>query len=262
MLKGEWASAKEIYRLMPALIPKPYGYGQYKTPNPVTYFYVSEPIDMDIFTVSDPTENATSDSKECPAPNPQELASKLAELHRKSSSPTGKFGFHVITCDGKMPRTVDWQDTWAVFFGRLLRGICNIDVEANGPWPELEKATEQVITKVVPCLLGNLRHEGKPVKPCIIHGDNWEPNLGVNRETGELLMYDVGSYYAHNEMELGQWRADFCLQICKPIYTEEYRKHYPPAEPVEEFDDRNQLYNLKGSINYSAGHPNCIVRPS
>lgn len=36
--------------------------------------------------------------------------------------------------------------------------------------------------------------------------------------------------------------------------------HYPPAQPVEEFDDRNRLYSVKGALNYSAGHPGCIVR--
>ncbi|KAK1764261.1 Fructosamine kinase-domain-containing protein [Phialemonium atrogriseum] len=244
MLKGEFESAKEIYRLMPGFIPQPFAYGRYKVSNPVPYFYLSEFIDMDITT----------------APDPGEFATKLAELHKKSESPTGKFGFHVVTCDGKMPHTVDWQDSWAVFFGRLLQGICKIDRETNGPWPEMERATEQLITKVIPRLLGNLRHDGEPIKPCIIHGDLWEPNLGINLETGELMMYDVGSYYAHNEMDLGQWRADFCSHLRSPIYPRQYLRHYPAAEPAEEFDDRNRLYSLKGTINYSAGHPGCIVR--
>ena len=246
MLKGEWESAKEIHRLMPDFIPKPYGYGRYSSSNLAPYFLVSEFIDMDATT----------------APDPEEFGAKIAEVHQKSSSPTGKFGFHVTTCDGKMPHTVDWQDTWADFFGRLLRGISKIDIEANGSWPELERATEQVITKVVPRLLGDLRHGGEPIKPCIIHGDLWEPNLGISLETGDLVMYDVGSYYAHNEMDLGPWRADFCAHLREPEYTRHYLQHYPAAEPVEEFDDRNRLYSLKGTLNYSAGHPGCIVRQS
>jgi len=188
MLRGEFESAKEIYRLMPGFIPKPYGYGRYKEADPVTYFYLSEFIDMDITT----------------PPGPDEFAAKLSELHKKSESPTGKFGFHVVTCDGKMPHTVDWQDSWAVFYGRLLQGVCKLDTETNGRWPEMERALQQLIDKVIPRLLGNLTHEGKPIKPTIIHGDLWEPNLGTNMETGELVMYDVGSYYAHNEMDLGQ----------------------------------------------------------
>lgn len=64
----------------------------------------------------------------------------------------------------------------------------------------MERATEQVITKVVPYLIGDLRHLGKPIKPCLIHGDIWEPNLGTDLETGDLIIFDAGSYYAHNEM--------------------------------------------------------------
>ncbi|TPX17325.1 uncharacterized protein E0L32_012212 [Thyridium curvatum] len=79
-------------------------------------------------------------------------------------------------------------------------------------------------------------------------------------ETGQLVMYDVGSYYAHNEMDLGQWRADFCSHLRSKIYIRQYLRNYPAAEPADEFDDRNRLYSLKGSINYSAGHPGCIIR--
>lgn len=41
-----------------------------------------------------------------------------------------------------------------------------------------------------------------------------------------------------------------------------YLKNYPAAEPVEEFDDRNRLCNLKSNLNYSAGHPGSIMRQS
>ncbi|KAB5516896.1 Fructosamine kinase-domain-containing protein [Coniochaeta sp. 2T2.1] len=244
MLRGEFESANEIFRLMPGFIPEPYGYGRYKEANPATYFYLSEFMNMDITT----------------PPDPDELGSKLSELHKKSESPTGKFGFHVVTCDGKIPHTVDWQDSWAVFFGRLLQGVCKLDAETNAQWPEFDIALQQLVDKVIPRLLGNLTHDGQPIKPSIVHGDLWEPNLGTNMETGELVMYDVGSYYAHNEMDLGQWRADFCSSLRSPVYTRAYLRYYPAAEPVEEFDDRNRLYSLKGTINYSAGHPGCIVR--
>jgi protein-ribulosamine 3-kinase len=244
ILNGEYESATIIDKLMPGLIPKPYAYGKYKTTNPVTYFYLSDFIDMDVTT----------------APDPVELASKLSQLHKKGRSPNGKFGFHVTTCDGKLPQTIGWEESWVVFFSNLLRGICKFDLEANGLWPEMERAFEQVITKVVPRLLGNLKHEGRPVEPCILHGDLWEPNLGINMETGDLVMYDVSSFYGHNEMELGQWTADVCSHLRSRVYTRHYLRSYPAAEPADEFDDRNRLYGLKGTLNYSAGHPGCIVR--
>ncbi|OIW32469.1 hypothetical protein CONLIGDRAFT_653146 [Coniochaeta ligniaria NRRL 30616] len=226
ILQGEFKWAKEIYMLCSHLIPKPLGYGRYKVVDPITHLYLSGFVDM------------------------------IAQEERVTY---GQVGFHVVTCDGKMPHPVDWQDSWAVFFRRLLLGVCKLDLETNGRWPEMECATQQLADKVIPRLLGNMRHEGKPIKPCIIHGDLWEPNLGINMETGDLIMYDVGSYYAHNEMDLGQWRADFCSHLRSKIYSRKYLRYYPSAEPVEEFDDRNRLYSLKGTINYSAGHPGYIV---
>ena len=229
---------------MPGFIPTPYAYGKYRTKTPITYFFLTDFIDMDVTS----------------APDPVEFTSKLAEFHKKGSSPKGKWGFHVTTCDGKMPNTVAWQDTWADFYGHLLGGICKIDVEANGPWPELERATKQVITKVIPRLLGNLKHKGNPIQPCILHGDLWDCNLGISMESGDVIMYDVGSYYGHNEMDLGQWRADFCSHLRSKTYIRHYLRNYPAAEPVDEFDDRNRLYSMKGTMNYSAGHSGSIVR--
>lgn len=84
--------------------------------------------------------------------------------------------------------------------------------------------------------------------------------MGVNRETGNSLLFDAGSYFAHNEMELGHWRCEFSSVFGSELYTRHYLLNYPAAEPANEFDDRNRLYSLKGAINYSAGHPGSSLR--
>lgn len=244
MLRGEFESSKIIYGLMPKFIPEPVGFGKFKVQNPATYFYLSEFVDMDVAT----------------APEPAEFTGRLAEMHKTSQSPTGQFGFHVATCDGKMAHTVEWEESWAVFYRKLFVGVCKLDLETNGPWPELERATEQVATKVIPRLLGPLQAEGQKIKPCIMHGDLWEGNMGINLETGDTLLFDAGSYYAHNEMELGHWRCEFSSVFRSETYTRHYLQNYPAAEPVDEFDDRNRLYSIKGAINYCAGHPGSILR--
>lgn len=244
MLRGEYESSKIIWNLMNDFLPKPYTFGKYKVPSTPTYFYLSEFVDMDVTT----------------APDPAEFTKRLAQMHKLSKSPTGKFGFSVQTCDGQVAHTVDWQDSWAVFYKNLLLGVCNKDVETNGPWPEMERATEQVADVIIPRLLGTLQGNGKVLKPCIIHGDLWEGNMGINMETGDSLLFDVGSYFAHNEMELGHWRCEFSSVFRSKAYTREYLRNYPAAEPVDEFDDRNRLYSLKGAINYSAGHSGSPLR--
>ena len=247
MLNGEWESSKMIYAIKPDFIPKPLGFGHYKTRKPATtYFYLSEFVDMDVTA----------------SPDPVNWGVRLAALHKASVSPTGKFGFPLKTCDGKLAHTVDWDASWASFYRKLLLGVCKLDMETNEPWPELERATAQVCDVVIPRLLGNLctSEGGEPIKPCIIHGDLWEGNMGINRETGDTLLFDAGSYFAHNEMELGHWRCEFSSVFRAEVYTRECLQKYPAAEPADEFDDRNRLYSLKGAINYSAGHPGTPLR--
>lgn len=83
---------------------------------------------------------------------------------------------------------------------------------------------------------------------------------GHNLETGDSILFDVCSYCAHNEMELGHWRCEFSSVFQSKVYTRHYLQGFQPAEPANESDDRNRLYSLKGAINYSAGHPGCALR--
>ncbi|KAF2748919.1 hypothetical protein M011DRAFT_399643 [Sporormia fimetaria CBS 119925] len=244
MLRGQWESFKDIYKVAPGFIPIPFGFGQYKVATLPTYFFLSEFVDMD----------------ETAAPGPEDFCAKLAAMHRDSKSPTGKFGYHVQTCDGKLPHIVDWEASWADFFRKLFLGVLGFDLETNGPWPELERAAAHIADKVIPRLLGVLQADGRHIDPAIIHGDLWEGNVGINRATGESILFDAGSFFAHNEMELGHWRCDFTSVFCAETYTRHYLLHYPAAEPVDEFDDRLRLYSIKGNLIYSAGHPGSSLR--
>lgn len=185
MLKGEYESSKIIHNLMSDFLPKPIGFGRYSTENPPTYFYLAEFVDMDV-TI---------------APDPAEFTMRLAQLHRVSRSPTGMFGFNFKTCDGQVTNIVDWQTNWATFFTKMFLGVCERDLASNGPWVELERATKQIVDAVIPRLLGSLQADGKTLKPCIIHGDLWEGNMGIHKKTGKSILFDAGSYYGHNESE-------------------------------------------------------------
>ncbi|KAI1329084.1 Fructosamine kinase-domain-containing protein [Xylariaceae sp. FL0255] len=246
MLHGEYESAKAIYEKQPDSIPEPVGFGKYDVLHPETYFFLMEFVDMDVHT----------------PPEAAEFTSRLAELHKVSKSPTGKFGFHIQTCDGSgdRPHIVEWEESWTVFYKKLLLGVCKLDLERNGPWPEFERALDQVVSKVIPRLLDPLRSDGSVIKPCLIHGNLYEGNMGINLETGDTLLFDPSSYYAHNEMELGHWRCEFSSVFRSKLYTRHYLRNYPAAEPTTEFDDRNRLYSLKGAINYSAGHYGSSLR--
>ncbi|KAI4272772.1 MAG: hypothetical protein LQ337_005070 [Flavoplaca oasis] len=243
MMFGEFTSVTTIHGLIPGLVPAPRGWGKFRTSPPDTYFFLSDFIDMDMS-----------------APEPIQFTARVAELHHKGTSPNGMFGFPVTTCDGKLPHTVEWESSWAVFFAKLIRGVLKLDIETNGSWAELEEAAEQTITKVIPRLCCALQAEGRQIKATLIHGDLWEGNVGTHADTGDIILYDAGSYYAHNEMELGQWRCEWGQYLRAKVYSKNYLRNFEAAEPVDEWEDRNRLYSLKYNLNYSGGHPGNVTR--
>lgn len=106
----------------------------------------------------------------------------------------------------------------------------------------------------MPRLLNRLVEDGRSVKPCLIHGDLHEQNIGTELRTGNLFIFDSCAYYAHHEMAMGMWRVDHHHMKARE-YRREYFKNYPPDEPQEEADDRNRLYAVKEKIMYSAHVP-------
>lgn len=230
----------EIYKTLPSIAPEPRGYG--KCNNEDAYFFICDylPIDHEL-------------------PDPVRLGEKLAELHRKSQSPTGKFGFYCTTFDGKLPLTTTWDSSWTSFFTRLMRDVYNLDNEVNGFWQELDDVMQITFDKLIPRLLDPLTADGRTIKPSLIHGDLWESNIGTDVQTGEIYIYDACAYYAHHEKEVGIWRCEH-HQMHGDQYRDEYFKNYEPSEPIEEFDDRNRLYSVETLLINSAHYPGSVTR--
>lgn len=227
----------ELYNTAPQITPKPYGWGRVAS-EPCLYFYVCDFI---------PLTHAM--------PEPVKLAKVIADLHKTSVSPTGKFGFHLPTYDGWQPQEVgQWDDSWTSCFARLLKGLWELDSKMNGNWAELDAAMETTLAEVIPRLIGILERDGRSIKPCLIHGDLWETNIGTDATTGNIYIFDAAVYYAHNEMEIGIWRVNHHKMKAK-IYRQEYAKQFKKSDPVEEWDDRLKLYGVKTKLMYSAGVP-------
>lgn len=242
MMRGEFNSMSLIHKALPHLVPTPHGWGKYKKsidPDVETYFLLEDFLDMDLSI-----------------PEPWQVAAAVAELHKAIPSPNGLWGFHVTTCDGKVPHTVTWTRTWREFYSNLLLGTIKNGNDKNGIWPELEQAAEQLVDKVIPRLLDNLTHDGKPIKPYFVHGDLWVGNIATSQEDGEILLYDSGGFYGHNEYDISTWRCIYNRAVQNNVFARHYMQHFEPAEPAEEWDDRNRLYSLKYIFNYSINHPN------
>jgi len=194
------------------------------------------------------------------APDPVDFISQVVELHEKGTSPNGMFGFHVPTVCGKMERTVTWEKSWAASFTHQLKDVIRYDNETNGPWPEYDAACQQLIDVVIPRLLGALQSDGREITPRLLHGDLWEQNVGIDMETGNIIVFDPGCTYGHNEMEFGTWRCTWALHFNSPTYMRLYQRHIEPSEPAEEWDDRNRLYSIHPYLNDAAGHPGSVSR--
>lgn len=221
------------------MVPKPAGWGEYHNGETEVYFYLGDFHDMD-FAVP---------------PEPEDIMSRIAKLHQQGTSSNGMFGFPVQTVCGVMERTVTWEKSWAQSFTHQLKDVIQYDNDTNGPWPEFDAACKQLIDAVIPRLLGALQSDGREITPSLIHGDLWERNVGIDMETGDIVLFDPGSVYAHNEMEFGTWRCSWAFYFNSPTYMQAYQRHIEPSEPVDEWDDRNRLYSMHPYLNDSAGHP-------
>ncbi len=106
--------------------------------------------------------------------SPTKLAAGLANLHKQSASPTGKFGFHMATCHAKIAQAINtWEDSWCALYTRHLGHVMNL-ARPILQWPEFDIVCKLTLEKVIPRLLLPLQSEGRVLKPCLIHGDCWD----------------------------------------------------------------------------------------
>ncbi|KAL8688516.1 MAG: hypothetical protein Q9218_005592 [Villophora microphyllina] len=176
----------ELFKLALSSVPKPHAWGKFELADPITHFFLCDFIDMEL-----------------ELPEPSSFCTKLAEIHRNSDSPTGKFGFMVPNCHGKIVQSNEWDSNWASFFTKLLLSFLQLELSINGPWEEYDKAFEKIVATVIPRLLEPLQAEGRVLKPSLVHGDLWEENVAINLATGDLVVFDASVFYAYNEYELG-----------------------------------------------------------
>lgn len=102
-------------------------------------------------------------------PDVNKLTARLAEMHRKSSSPTGKYGFHVTTYNGNLPQLNQWTDTWEGYFTSNFRHFLKMEQEIQGPaTEELTKLSNAMLEKVIPRLLRPLQTGGRHIEPSLI----------------------------------------------------------------------------------------------
>lgn len=178
---GEFTSMSAIYSATPDLVPRPIAWGTYAS-IPDVHFFLCDFHDM------------TGE-----LPDIDVFPAKIADMHRTGTSPNGKYGFPVTTHHGNTPLDHGWADTWEEYFTTRTKKLLLLEQEAQGPNEELLALAGPFFDKVVPRLLRPLETGGRTIKPCLIHGSLWYGNATMDAETNLPIIFDAGSYYAHNE---------------------------------------------------------------
>ncbi|KAI9718674.1 MAG: hypothetical protein M1828_006609 [Chrysothrix sp. TS-e1954] len=228
MMEGEYESLKAIHTTVPNFTPEPYAWGNLAKPNDNKFFLLLEFKEVGL-----------------QPPNPVSFTTYLSQLHERSVSPTGKFGFHTSTCNGKFTQYTDcWYSSWAELYGKQFAHQVKHNEENLGSWPVFYALCKLLIDRVVPRLLVPLQSSGRVLKPCLVHGNLWDENTATDMTTGEPFIFDASSFYGHNEYEIGNWRA-LRRRLGDPVYMQNYKRRFPVSEPRKEWNDRNLLYSLK-----------------
>ena len=232
MMLGEFKSMTEIHNAVPAFAPIPIAWGTYAS-DPDIHFFLCSFHKM---------------SEELP--DVQEFPGRVAELHSKGKSPTGKYGFHCTTFQGNLPQDNRWTDTWEEFYVNGMKRMLKLEEDCQGPSQELTELCVAMYEKVIPRLLRPLETGSRRIEPCLVHGDLWYGNASTDKATNQPLVFDACCFYAHNEYELGTWRPTR-YKLGRP-YVNAYHKHLPISAPVEDHDDRNALYSIRFNLHASA----------
>lgn len=186
---------------------------------------------------------------------PDEVVNHAEEPVGNGDDEGRQFGFLVPTYCGDTRQPNEFRKSWATFFGeqRLLTVLAESEFR-NGRDARLRQLVEQVVSEVVPRLLGD-QHlgydklgRGKGIMPVIVHGDLWSGNASWGRilrgdassEEGSII-YDPSAAYGHNEFDIGimQMFGGFGSDFFR-----EYHRIVPKTEPVEEYGDRVNMYEM------------------
>ena len=178
MIRGEFEGLEALRVVSPGFVPFPYAWGSCES-DPETHFLLTEFREIG----QQP-------------PEPLKFCARLADLHRRSMSPNGRFGFHVTTYNATLAQVTDlWEASWARLYQKQLAHLISEDNLKNGDWPEFKVVCALVLEKVIPRLLVPLQSEGRTIKPCLVHGDLWDENTATDMRTGEPFVFDPSAMY-------------------------------------------------------------------
>lgn len=248
MFRGEHASLNAIHDAVPSLCPASLATGMAEDGKA---FLVTDFLDMSSSSHSS-SASSSGGSGGGAEKGVMSLAAKIAKLHTTPAPiPQGyskpMFGFPVTTCCGDTAQPNDYKESWADFYAQnsLLAILAKCE-RKNGKDAELRSLVEKTAEVVVPRLIGDQHmNHGKGVTPVVVHGDLWSGNKGKARIGGkgpvEEVVFDPSAVYGHSEYELGIMNM---FGGFGKGFFDDYHELCPKTEPVEEYAERVELYEL------------------
>lgn len=219
MVHSEYTSMALIYRLQPRLAPQPLAWGS----------YVSVPNVHFLLCEFRPMKEEVEVRKGC-VPGVDELARAIAAFHMASSNSSDtditsrQYGNDLTTYHGNVPVEHGWYNTWEEYFSSTTKHLLDIEDRSRGARmtagdsedeeeamardsysdntsrlgvsTNRETLVAAFFSKVVPRLLRPIEAS---IGPTLIHGDLWHGNVGVDSTTGDPVIFDAASFWAHNE---------------------------------------------------------------
>ncbi|GAA5905824.1 hypothetical protein JCM6882_000470 [Rhodosporidiobolus microsporus] len=167
------------------------------------------------------------------------LAEYLAKMHLAAPPPGQNFGFPVPTCCGATEQDNTEEESWSGFFSKRRIGDL-VERIGDGELSKLGKALQE---RVIPALLDDL-----DIKPSILHGDLWSGNARYSDNRDAPITFDPSSYYGHSEADLG---ITHMFGGFSPAFYKRYHELVPKTEPVEEYEQRQKLYELYHHLNHT-----------
>lgn len=150
MISGEVESLQAIHAFSPSFVPESIAWGVYDHEPPEPYFLLTQFREV---------------GKQ--PPGPIKFTARLAYMHKRPLSPTGKFGFHTTTCHAKLLQVTNlWEDSWSVVYQKQLSHMIRLNEEKHGFSPEFQVVCRLTVEKFILLLLELLHFNGRSIKPC------------------------------------------------------------------------------------------------
>ena len=161
-MEGELESMNALHQNQPVFAPKPITWNNYK-PDSHTWFFLCSFHNFGQRMV-----------------DPRRFTSNLAFLHHNSMSPNGRFGFHVHISIAEE----EWSDSWEESFVKMILCLLDKELKQWGPNEELAVLSSLLLEVLIPRLLRPLTANGRQIRLCLVHGDLWYGNTGIDQANG------------------------------------------------------------------------------